>query len=481
MHKDQDCRLRLTGQPLSLILLVGMAACWVLTAVYWPAAAALPLALLLLPLLARYPETALYAIIFLIPFGAYRQIGGSVRIHWLLAMLLLGIAAWQLLRSKQLPKSLFSPAVPCLFFYLTANVLAAPASRHPATAWHTTMLLAAACLFVLLLLFFADEKGYRRTIPSVLIASVSLGSLLALTGFGLHVNLFAEKVAAGEFTRGVGGSLDPNNMAIMIIFILPFVLHRLFTVRTMGGMLLYLALLILNLAGLVTTYSRGGLLALVLLLILMAWEYRKKFRLYHLGFIQFIAMAIFLLAWATVPESYWHRQSSLIRENDFSLQRRASYLTVGWEAFKKHPLLGNGPGTFRDIYADSVMGAVFERKDSTRRRYAHNTYLEVLVGSGLLGLTLFLVLLAVTLASFSRARAIFLAGNDTETAELTGCYRIAFVVLAIYLFIFSELFHKHLLLSIGLSQVALCLAQEMSLKNRILQSKKNSLPLHDSV
>jgi O-antigen ligase len=99
---------------------------------------------------------------------------------------------------------------------------------------------------------------------------------------------------------------------------------------------------------------------------------------------------------ATLP--LYQRMVTLFQPSeDGSLQRRASYIRVAWESVKRDPFLGSGPGTFAYRYAESKYAPAFAENAMDYNRAAHNTYLEILVGQGVLGLTAFFWLLGMGL------------------------------------------------------------------------------------
>ena len=98
------------------------------------------------------------------------------------------------------------------------------------------------------------------------------------------------------------------------------------------------------------------------------------------------------------------------------------------------------------------------KKDDTQR-YAHNTYLEFLIGSGILGFLLFLIILMITIRNFLKSRKNFLLQGRQDMVSLVSSYQLSFVSLIIYLLIFSDMYHKYLFVSLALSQVALNLSQ----------------------
>jgi O-antigen ligase len=217
-------------------------------------------------------------------------------------------------------------------------------------------------------------------------------------------------------------------------------------------------LIVVNLLGLMSTFSRGGFLITAFMAILILFEQRNRFTMRYLGVI-LAPIAIFLLIGVMfVPEAYLQRQKSITlgREADTSTMRRAAYIDVALKSFQENPVLGTGPFTFKEVWVNSILA----RKFKIEERPAHNTYLEVLVGSGLVGLIIFLLLLWQALANFSYAKGIFRDMGDTEMASLVGAYRLSFISILIYFFIKSGLDHKFFLLALPLSEIALRMAKD---------------------
>jgi O-antigen ligase len=161
------------------------------------------------------------------------------------------------------------------------------------------------------------------------------------------------------------------------------------------------------------------------------------------------------------PQSYYNRLGSLGDDQDFALRRRASYLVIAKRLVTESPILGSGPDTFSYRYAETETGRRFKRKWETGRRDAHNTYIEVIVGSGVIGLALFLAILLFALRSMSSAIRQFTAKGRNDLALLSVAYRMAMISLLIYLLIFSDVYHKYLLLALAASQIARFLAQQL--------------------
>ncbi|GAB0148179.1 MULTISPECIES: O-antigen ligase family protein [Marichromatium] len=423
----------------------------------WPALALLPgVALGALVLLGRAPSWGLYAIVFLIPFGNFRQLGGplaDVKIHWVLALVLLVVLALRLLREQQAVGLLRSNLWPWWGLFLAVSLFSTLWSAYPLEAGQQVVLTLVAMAFFALVLVFLDAHALVRQLPVVIVASVSLGSMFALIGYLFGVSWFAIEVG-DDFTRSTGVTSDPNNLAMLIIFVLPFVVFWLAHGRRPLVRLAALVLLAINLGAMVVSFSRSGGLVTALLLATLLVVNARGLRPRHLGLLFAGGAMALLVALLLVPQGYWERQATLTAsDTDRSINRRASYLVVAGDAFEQRPLIGHGPGTFRELYAKTDWAQRFDREGATNRRFAHNTYLEVVVGTGVLGLICFLGLLAVAARNLWLARRLLLARGDPYHAAQVLHYLLAFLFLLLYMAMFSDVFQKYMLLSLGVSQL----------------------------
>lgn len=423
------------------------------------------LGLLFLFLIGRRPELGLYAIIFLIPFGNFRDLGGpleKIKIHWLLALVLLLVLALRLLSDRTLMARFRSNLWPWFLLFLAISLLSTFFSDYKSNAAEQVVLTLVAIVFFALTISLTDKIGVTRHIPAVIAASVSIGSLSAVVGTLFHVAVFSE---GDTFSRSTGGTADPNALAMQIIFGLPFVVFWLTHARHRLVKLLALAMLLINIVAMVGTFSRSGALVMGLTLVILLFINVKGLTSRQLGLLFAGAAAVMLVGAAMVPQSFWERQATLVSsKQDRSLNRRGSYLIVARDAIIDRPILGHGPGTFRDLYTTSDWAQRYDKKGSTNRRFAHNTYLEVLVGTGLLGFFFFIALLLTAMRNLLRARRLFLKCDDGYHADQVLHYLVALCVLLLYLTMFSDVFQKFMLLSIGLSQVWLRVADTVAVE-----------------
>jgi O-antigen ligase len=140
--------------------------------------------------------------------------------------------------------------------------------------------------------------------------------------------------------------------------------------------------------------------------------------------------------------------------SDNSISRRIDYIVVAWDAFLENPLLGAGPGTFVDLWGEAVVAGKVEKGESRNyRRPAHNTYLEVLVGSGLLGLLPYLAVILLALKGFFNAQRKFALQGNGGAASLVGAFKLSFISILFYFLILSAFYHKFFWVSLAFSQL----------------------------
>lgn len=421
----------------------------------YPLLALIPgVAAIALLVIGRRPEIGLYAIVFLIPFGNFRNIVGPIenlKIHWILALVLLIIVIIRLLTDRSFLTRLRSNLWPFFLGFLVVSLLSTLFSDYKANAGAQVMLTLVAMLFFALTISLVSREGVTRHLPAMIALAVSLSSAFAVIGNVTGVAWFSE----GEtFSRSTGGTGDPNALAMQIIFGLPFLVFWLTHARHLSLRVLAAVMIAVNVAAMVGTFSRSGALVLAACALVLIVINIQGIRPQKLGLLFIGGAAVILIAGVSLPQSFWERQATLFSsQHERSLSRRASYLDVARDAIAQRPLLGHGPGTFRDLYALTDWAQRFHRKGSTKRRYAHNTYVEVLVGTGLLGAAFYFALLGVALRNFVSTRQRLIALGDTYHKDLVTHYLVAFGFLLLYMAMFSDVYQKFMLLCLGLSQL----------------------------
>jgi putative inorganic carbon (HCO3(-)) transporter len=205
----------------------------------------------------------------------------------------------------------------------------------------------------------------------------------------------------------VGIFANPNEVAYSLVILMPFVAY-LATPRSWVTRLILLAISILFVAAIYVTFSRGGLVGLAAVIALCAWRKRN---------IWFQGLALLLLvAGLAFASRFWSRGEDFSQLNsDVSFQQRVATSQAGADMFMDHPVLGVGFGCSVIAWPLYAPPGLYTRGALV----THNTFIQVLSETGLLGFLPF-----VTLIGFSLYRSRQLA-LEPATADLGAAIEVA--------------------------------------------------------
>jgi O-antigen ligase len=296
--------------------------------------------------------------------------------------------------------------------------------------------------------FSLVDYGFYRRDGNVFITFAPL-LLLSLLRFGIDVDRIAR-----WFLLTASG-LNAVFLAIYavtggtIFFHQPGIYHFLFYAHNAaGGFLaviaalalamfletrrpLYLIILLVNLAGLIASDSRGSILgllgAVVVVLIL-------RRRLMKTMIATIVVGHLFLIPWLhemAPPGALEAEHPAVIQADAFQALPRAHTIAIrafylwprAWHLFTASPVLGTGFGSYNDLPYDlrGFEGIVAVNRPTEiiySDSHAHHTFLHVMAETGLIGLAL-LVLLLVRIHSFIR--------RTPETGLRTGLEMIFWI------------------------------------------------------
>ena len=409
-------------------------------------------------LLANRPAVGFFVLVFLFPFAAIREVGG-IKIHWLISLALLLLMAIQLYADRETVSRMRGRLWPALLFLLFVNVFSAIFSEYPDTAWGTVVDLLLGGLFLLIALFFAGTENTLKALAWVIVCSVAGGALFAVLDTFLGINVLGIDADGPGMAQSKGLTLSHNALSLMIIVAIPLAVHNAWHANSVLVRFAALILLAIIIFGMLATYSRGGFLLTLLALALVTLQNRNAINKLHVGLFLMMCVAAPGLLYVAAPEGYFSHQTTLYDENTGSIDRRVTYLEVAKDAFFERPLIGHGPNAFRDIYAQSAQARRFAKEDTSNRRYAHNTYVDVLIGTGLLGLAAWLGVLILALANYTRAVSIAAEKGQAVLQYLFASYRLSLLLLSAYMLIKSAQDNKYLWLLLAVSDLSLRIAR----------------------
>ena len=197
---------------------------------------------------------------------------------------------------------------------------------------------------------------------------------------------------------------NPNGLAINVAISFPLGVAFMLRATGLKKALWAIALAVMAL-GVVLTYSRAGLLAFLISVMVCVWEYGiKGKRHYLIG----VAVAVLLVGAGIIVANphYRARVESIVlgniegAEDHGSFDARKELLEKSIRVALTHPLVGVGPGCFVLVDKGWVV--------------AHNSYTELAAEAGFPGLILFLLALG---AAFRNVRRVRKSSNYEDDPE----------------------------------------------------------------
>lgn len=212
---------------------------------------------------------------------------------------------------------------------------------------------------------------------------------------------------------------NPNDLAINIAINFPLCMAFMFAAK--GGLrkALWAFSLICLLYGVVATYSRSGMIAMMITAVVCLWEFGVKGRRFMLV-ASTVILGVLALGGLVASPKYLARMESLIRRpppgslvmgtleahGEGSLEARTELLQESLSLMLHNPIFGIGPGNFPSV---------------TREwRVVHNTYTEFGAEAGVPGLVLFLALLVVSMRRIKRVYKLPGYARDEEIRVWTS-------------------------------------------------------------
>jgi O-antigen ligase len=241
---------------------------------------------------------------------------------------------------------------------------------------------------ILIYMVASSVKEVRRLL------AIQAGTIALVT----VASVFAHHTEYGRLMGIQKGILEnPNDLAINIAINFPLCVAFLLAAKKVPAKLFWAIGLMFMAWGVIATYSRSGLLAMVVTVLICVWEFgirgKRTAVLVSAVFIAVIAVGVVL-----ATPNYTIRVESMVRGNiegsgdKGSLEAREELLKDSLEIMAQHPILGIGPGNFSSF---------------TRTwRVAHNSYTELGAETGVPGLFLFLLLLGLSLRKIRRVREL---------------------------------------------------------------------------
>lgn len=403
----------------------------------------LVVALLVLPILVLRPrELCLGVYAFLLPFDALTAVGPE----GLTLTLIAGAAvAAILLGTALVKKDLHRPPRQAIWWALF--VAWAAVTVLWALEWKPAIsrLPTAVSLLSLYLVVLSTNISRKelRTISLFVVAGACPAAVYTIFlfygGAGYHGTTRASLMAGGK-------AADPNYFAASLLLPLSLAVHGFLTPRSRLARLGWLVAAATLVFGILVTMSRGSLVAVAVMILFYMYTHQVSRRM------TIPLVAIFVALAFVLPGAFFTRLQNAADDG-------GSGRTVIWEgglvAFEHYALLGAGLNNFPYAYREHIGSApLLEGKQSATP--AHNSYLEIAVDTGVVGLALMLAAIVGQLRAASRCRK----NVPDKIGGVIVAYEAACYAILVAAFFIGVMWDKWFWLAWMLLAVAVRTAQE---------------------
>lgn len=309
-----------------------------------------------------------------------------------------------------------------MVWFFVAIIMSHVVWVNPAMTVEATMeFLPTLVMYFLVATLVSSHAKLKFTVNLVVIATL----FLAASGFVQH---FTGKGLGGKESyegriQAVGIFADPNDLGLALVVVLPFFYLKLTEYARLWQKPPALIGLVAILYALFLTQSRGGILALgVLLVLLLTRRLGRTFGLVA-------GLLVFLAIFALAP-----RMGS-ISTGEASAHGRVEAWSVGLDLFEAYPLFGVGAHNFTEYHF----------------RTAHNSFVLCATELGLFGLYPWIMLIYISIRNNEFIASAARSSRMKDVAVYVETIRYGLIAFSVGAYFLSRTYSEVLFLLIGLS------------------------------
>ena len=286
-------------------------------------------------------------------------------------------------------------------------------------------------VIVLVISTVLTDRQYLRLAAGAFVVGAVVSVVIGLVGGSVQTSADPSEAIAA---RVGGGSGDPNFLAAGLVpaIVLAFALAA--GSRRLAVRWAVLPTVTLLVVGLMASQSRGGLVAAVVAAA-ASLVVAKRGRVWVVvGLLWVLGAAI---AWYATDPAAWKRISNFNESSG-----RSELWAVGWRMWQDNPVVGVGLQGFVDnsgSYARELGPLRYAQFITEQDLVVHNSFLELLAETGVVGLTLYLSVVVIALHCAWRAAGRFERLGDMAMASLSRAVIVgALAMLTAAFFISSQ-------------------------------------------
>jgi O-antigen ligase len=299
----------------------------------------------------------------------------------------------------------------------------------------------AVCVIVLAASLAASWSSLRRALIALIASAALLSSLSVLqiaTGrfadaFGGLVELKSGTIYGDvSMPRAAGPPVsDPNFYARILLMTIPLSIGLAFTAKRTRDRILFAAAGAITTAGVLVTYSRGAMLTLAVMAVLIALVLRVRVR--HIALAGVAGIIVLLMLPQSITRRLGTIEALMPEKNtgamyDSSIAQRELLTMSGVAMFDAYPILGVGAGHYAwyfPKFSNEVGSSWVDYVETGADRYPHSFYVEIACETGLVGLIAFFGAVLAAFLTMYVSRQELLIRGDHDHATLTAALAIA--------------------------------------------------------
>lgn len=345
-----------------------------------------------------------YATDFMQDFPAYLALFGVVVLA----------TGWQFVRMRAWPPLFWDWRFLVLILLWGHFVVTTALGVNPWAGWPRLLEVSKRLPLLILILLLIDTQEKLRWL--LLTAALSIAALVLKGGYWAVITGFQDRV------YGPPGSQysDNNHFAVVTAMAIPLLVLWYRQTERASLRALIAVLIVLGFASALSSWSRGGLLSISVVALLLAWHSRRKW----------LAIPLLLgglgIAFIGMPDEWFARMQTIATPGqEESAATRLELWRLGWAYALQHPWAGGGFGSW--IYLSLPTGG---------SRVWHSAYIDLLTEHGFVGLGLWGMLVLGSVLSLTRViwgRLRWQAPELTDQAAMLRASIAAYLVGAAFL------------------------------------------------
>jgi O-antigen ligase len=401
------------------------------------------------------------AFLEIVPFG-----GQALSFSKLLGLLL--FISWLMLmttgREAKVDAAVVRPVAVLLAGLLGWALLSATWAEEPSGAFAVVYRYALNAGFFIIVVTAVRKPRDAAALIIAFVAGAAIAAIYALASPGRF---------EADFGRLESAALDPNELAAVLVPAFGFCVFAAIGLKSRPGLrLAAVAIGLISALTILLTVSRGGLIALVVLLVAAVLVGGRWRPLLALTTISIAAAGLIYFAGFASPTAVSRLQSTT-QGDERVVEGRYTIWQIAWRMAGANPIQGVGGGNFPVASRHYLLQPGSAPRSDLIVNEAvvvHNTYLETLVELGVVGLGLFLALVGFCLASAIKAATAFKRLGNLDMELLSRGLVAALAGILVADFFISEEFSKALWLLLAMGPTMLAIAHRVAGESDSTQS-----------